>query len=128
MMVFWISAVCFFYLTQVRIHDVSFDESSQWNKYFLSESGFSTIRIHSRVSSREYSDHISIVGADRPQAWFEQLGFEVIDDDRNGFVHTITKTLPDDGSSQRVVTMEHPRRPERMFFYLPRAGILMYHE
>ena len=116
---------CFVQLTQVQIDSVSFDESSEWNKYFLSKSGFSTIRICSHVAGRLYADHISIVGSNRPKAWFEQLGFEQVDDYK-GFVHTITISLPDEGFPRRVVVMEHPMLPKKHFTYLPEDGILIY--
>ena len=126
-LVFGVLAICFLCLTQVQIDSVSFDESSEWSKYFLSKSGFSTIRMCSHVASRQYIDHISIVGSNRPKEWFEQLGFEDVYEDET-VVRTITKTLPDDGSSQRVLVMQHPMMPFAIFYYLPRMGILVYHD
>lgn len=126
-LVLWALVVCFQSLTQVQIDSVSFNGHSEWNERFLSESGFSTISISSHVSSRQYTDHISIVGNHRSRAWFEQLGFEDIEELRS-VVRTITQTLPGEESVQQGLVMRHPMLPHKIFYYLSATGILIYQE
>jgi hypothetical protein len=116
---------CFRCLTQVQIDNVSIDDSSEWSKHFLLISGFSTIKICSHVSSRHYVDYISIVGNNRPHTWFEELGFENVYECRDP-MHTITKTLPNEGIPQQVMVMTHPKLPHKIFCYLTTSGVLIY--
>jgi len=69
-----------------------------------------------------------MVGSDRPKSWFEQLGFELLSDDDEGYVHTITNILPNDGSPRRLVVMCHPMLPHKTIRYLPETGILIHQD
>ena len=117
-------AVCFRYLTQVQIDGVFLDMSSDWGQYVFSRSGTSPICISSHVASRRYTDKLLMVGSNRPKNWFEQLGFEDIFE-CDCVVRTIIQALPDEGSTQHVFVMTHPRVPNQSFIYQPKTGVMV---
>ena len=122
-------------MTHRAIDDVFVDRSSAWDEYFFSESGFPVINIHHRAGSREFTDHISFVGKDRPLIWFEQMGFEIdweeeveseVDKEDAEKSEIIAGLIPNDGKARLVVIMSHPRAEFLIFSYMPEFGFLMY--
>lgn len=117
-------AFCFFQMTQRQIDSVTIDQSSEWGRYVFEQTGFSTICISSHVASRRNNDYISVVGRNRPNSWFEEMGFEGIDE-LEMHVNTFTDTLPDEDHPRRIVVLTHPKLQPEPISYLPNEGMLI---
>ncbi len=111
------------------IRDVKVDTSSHWGRYFLAETGFPVVVIRGLVRSRERTDYVSFVGANRPVEWFQQAGFRDIQEEQSAHV-TLSGTgfISKEARFSRIMCMGHPEAPGIDFYYVPDIGVLIYGE
>ncbi len=110
------------------VHEVTFDTSSEWGRYFLERSGFAVMKIDALRRSRQRIDYVSIVGKDRPLNWFTEMGFDEIHRTRANSAEISLTGLVRVGDGNRVdaVAMTHHKATGQLFYYLPDIGVLIF--